>query len=418
MPAARCAATAARAMPTGGSSPPPSRTGRRSISTPSSRSGRWTAWTGPSPTSRSTARSTPTASWPTTRRARSVSSPGSTARFCCTTPRPSSPTAASSAWARRSASPPAACTPEDQWVWSSSPPSSTWCAAPVRCGRAEALSGPARRRLRVAFARLDPTLLAAGTLLLLPEGRPGLEVVHQELGGGKGGLAVRRGRDHQHDVVAGQEPADTVHDQACLQRPAPGGLGLDAGQLGFRHAGIVLERHGRDAAGGALATHGAGEGDDGTDVGAAGREAAHLGADVEVVLLYPHGHRSAPRHRWEEGDFARARQARRGLDVGAVDRGPDHIGAGERLGVLGPTALEPGHQLRHRADAGRQVDDLLGLAGLLAHPGKVENPHGHGQANAPWRCGSQPLDSRSRSTASAARPPTAWRARSRSRPAR
>ena len=37
------------------------------------------------------------------------SSPASTARSCCTTPRPSSPTAASSAWAPRSASPRAAC---------------------------------------------------------------------------------------------------------------------------------------------------------------------------------------------------------------------------------------------------------------------------------------------------------------------
>ena len=41
----------------------------------------------------------------------SASSPRSTAPSSCTTPRPSSPTAASSAWARRSASPPAGCTP-------------------------------------------------------------------------------------------------------------------------------------------------------------------------------------------------------------------------------------------------------------------------------------------------------------------
>jgi hypothetical protein len=30
-------------------------------------------------------------------------------------------------------------------------------------------------------------------------------------------------------------------------------------------------------------------------------------------------------------------------------------------GVLGPQALQPGHQLRHRADAGRHVDDLPAL---------------------------------------------------------
>ena len=56
--------------------------------------------------------------------------------------------------------------------------------------------------------------------LLLPERRAGLEVVHQELGGGEGGLAVRRGGHDQHDVVAGRSVADAMHDQARLQRPA------------------------------------------------------------------------------------------------------------------------------------------------------------------------------------------------------
>src|SRR5581483_8306583 len=83
-------------------------------------------------------------------------------------------------------------------------------------------------------------------------------------------------------------------------------------------------------------------------------------------------------HRREEGDLARPGQARGGLDVGAVDGRADHVGAGEGLGVLGSTALEPGHQVGHGADPGRQVDDLLGLAGLLAHPGEVEDPYGHG----------------------------------------
>ena len=45
---------------------------------------------------------------------------GWTAPSCCTTPRRSSPMAASSAWARRSASPPTAFMRAGRWAWSSS----------------------------------------------------------------------------------------------------------------------------------------------------------------------------------------------------------------------------------------------------------------------------------------------------------
>ena len=61
---------------------------------------------------------------------------------------------------------------------------------------------------------------AVGSDLLLPERRAGLEVVHQECGGGERSLAVGRGRHHQHDVVAGLQRAHAMHDQARLQRPA------------------------------------------------------------------------------------------------------------------------------------------------------------------------------------------------------
>ncbi len=54
---------------------------------------------------------TPIRSSPTTRQRRKNFWPRSTAPSCSTTPRHSSPTAASSAWAPRLASPPAACTP-------------------------------------------------------------------------------------------------------------------------------------------------------------------------------------------------------------------------------------------------------------------------------------------------------------------
>ncbi len=63
----------------------------------------------------------------------------------CTTPRPNSPTAASSASAPRSASPLADSMRAGRWVSSSSPPSSTACVAPGRSGR-EIRASPRKRR--------------------------------------------------------------------------------------------------------------------------------------------------------------------------------------------------------------------------------------------------------------------------------
>src|SRR5262245_25810336 len=87
---------------------------------------------------------------------------------------------------------------------------------------------PPPRSLAVALSRLHPARLPVSTRLFLPEGRPRLEVVHQELGGSKGRLAVRRGRHHQYDVVSGFERADAMHDEACLERPAFPRFGLHA----------------------------------------------------------------------------------------------------------------------------------------------------------------------------------------------
>src|SRR5262245_38155350 len=80
---------------------------------------------------------------------------------------------------------------------------------------------------------------------------------------------------------------------------------------------------------------------------------------------------SASRHRGKEGDLAGAGQVGRWLDVDLIDGGPDDLGARERVRVLGALPLEPGHQLPHCADFGRQIENLLGLAGLLAHPGEI-----------------------------------------------
>src|SRR5262249_45540519 len=50
-------------------------------------------------------------------------------------PRPSSPTAANSAWGPRSESRPASCTRAVPWAPSSSPATNTSCAAAARCDR-------------------------------------------------------------------------------------------------------------------------------------------------------------------------------------------------------------------------------------------------------------------------------------------
>ena len=76
--------------------------------------------------------------------------------------------------------------------------------------------------------------------------------------------------------------------------PAGERLGFDALELGLGHARIVLERHRGDRVAAGLAAHGAGEGDDGADIGAAGRQTADLGADVEVLGLDANRHVSLP----------------------------------------------------------------------------------------------------------------------------
>ena len=107
-------------------------TGGPNTSTRSSRSGWWMGSMRRSPMSTSTA---PTIPMPSSRRTRLLPSASwrrSTAGSCSTTPRPSSPTAGSSAWAPRSASPPASCTRAGRWASSSSPRTSTKCTATGR----------------------------------------------------------------------------------------------------------------------------------------------------------------------------------------------------------------------------------------------------------------------------------------------
>jgi hypothetical protein len=123
-----------------------------------------------SPTSPRTARATPTRSSPPTRSQPSVSWRRSTPRSCCGTPRPSSPTAASSGWAPRSASPPAASTRADRSHSKASPPTNGWAAAPARCG----LEGLVRAdSLRHEQARPRHRRTGRGNPRAARPGRPG-----------------------------------------------------------------------------------------------------------------------------------------------------------------------------------------------------------------------------------------------------
>jgi hypothetical protein len=88
---------------------------------------------------------------------------------------------------------------------------------------------PARQRGLVLVPGLDPVGAVRGHFLL-PERRAGLQVVHQELGRGKGVGAVRRGGGDHHDRLARSHRAVAVQDHRIAQTPAVAGLGLDRGQ--------------------------------------------------------------------------------------------------------------------------------------------------------------------------------------------
>ena len=143
---------------------------------------------------------------------------------------------------------------------------------------------PARGCSIVAGISLDPAA-PSRPALALPERRAGLEIVHQEFRGAEGRLAVLRGGDDQHDIVARAKRPVPMHDEAGLQWPAGGGLRLDALKFCFRHAGIVLELHLLDGVAAGVIAHGAHEGDDGADVAPPSLQLCDLGADVEVVML-------------------------------------------------------------------------------------------------------------------------------------
>src|SRR5882672_6091325 len=135
---------------------------------------------------------------------------------------------------------------------------------------------PAVRRFVVGGARLDPGR-AAGAVLLLPERRLRLEVVHDELAGGEGIAAMRARHRDEHDRVVRLELAVAMNHGAVHHLPARGGLVDDLADRVLRHAGVMLERH-------AHLAHQTHEARHRADL-AVFRHRAHLCAEVEVLAL-------------------------------------------------------------------------------------------------------------------------------------
>src|SRR5262245_5555670 len=146
----------------------------------------------------------------------------------------------------------------------------------------------------VAPARFDPGGPTLGIDLFFPERCARLEVVHQELRGAEGSLAMLRGGDDQHDVVAGLEGTHAMQDKTCLMRPTRVVLRILPLQYNFGHAGVVLERHAGDGLALVVSAHASRKADDGTDVGAPGRQPCDLGSDLEVGGLYAYAQAQPP----------------------------------------------------------------------------------------------------------------------------
>src|SRR5262245_10281060 len=84
---------------------------------------------------------------------------------------------------------------------------------------------------------------------------------------------------------------------------------------------------------------------------------------------------SPSRHRRAKSDLPGTGDCSVGLDMGAVDRGADHLRVLEGMGVFFTAPGEPSHQIPDGRDPGGEVDLLLRLADALTHPRKIHELH-------------------------------------------
>src|SRR5688572_16512252 len=80
-------------------------------------------------------------------------------------------------------------------------------------------------------------------VLLLPEWRLGLQVVHDELAGGEGIAAMAARHRHQHDLVVGLQVAVAVDHGVIHDLPLRARLLDDLLDRVLGHAGVMLQRH-------------------------------------------------------------------------------------------------------------------------------------------------------------------------------
>src|ERR1700737_5094515 len=145
---------------------------------------------------------------------------------------------------------------------------------------------PAFLRSVVLGAGCDPAFAGWG-FLALPERRFGLQPVDQEMAGGEGGLAVRRGGGDEHDAVAGFQPAVAGDHQHRIERPAAMCLGLDLGKPFLGHARIMAEGQPRTRRAAAHIPPQPDKAGNAADAVIAGGEPFELYADIEIFALHP-----------------------------------------------------------------------------------------------------------------------------------
>ena len=206
--------------------------------------------------------------------------------------------------------------------------------------RAAAASSASRASTQVA----PPS----ASFLLLPERRLGLQPVDQERRRIQRRLAMRRGGQHQHDVLARQQPADAVDHRAAEQRPAPLRLRGDPRDGAFGHRRIVLQRHRGDTLIAGVAAHRADEAADAADIGAPGGQCGEFRADVEIARSAPGSGpcASAAGHRRKERHLVAGMHQRGRLGEILVHRAAHGAPIGEGAGMAGASrSHQPGDQV-------------------------------------------------------------------------